>query len=150
MTNSRTVDALLTIMQDSELRTRRRIEAATQLLDYEAPDEAVTRAREYLVSVFENADEELGDRMDAIKASRKIEAAKVSPKVVHLNRQTSVDRKEAWREYERAQLKKRIIKATGWVPTTPGWDDVLTSPDYLPPESDAWPPWWDEQGRRRR
>jgi hypothetical protein len=149
MTNSRTVDALLTIMNDSDLRTRRRVEAAEQLLDYEAPDEAVLRAREYLVSVFENADEELGDRMDAIKASRKIEAAKVSPKVVHLNRQTSVDRKEAWREYERAQLKKRIIKATGWVPTTPDWDESF-GPDYLPPEGDAWPPWWDEQGRRRR
>jgi hypothetical protein len=150
MTNSRTVAALLTIMDDTDLRTRRRIEAATQLLDYEAPDEAVLRAREYLVSVFENADEDLADRMDAIKASRKIEAAKVSPKVVHLHRQTSVDRKEAWREYERSKLRSRIIKATGWVPTTPDWDSVLTSPDYLPPEGDAWPPWWDEQGRRRR
>jgi hypothetical protein len=148
MTNSRTVDALLTIMDDSDLRTRRRIEAATQLLDYEAPDEAVTKAREYLVSVFENADEELADRMNAIKASRKVEAAKVSPKVVHLNRQTSVDRKEAWREYERSKLRSRIIKATGWVPP-PGWDDVFGE-DYLPPEGEAWPPWWDEQGRRRR
>jgi hypothetical protein len=109
------------------------------------------RAREYLVSVFEDQDEDLADRMNAIKASRKVEAAKVSsPKVVHLNRRTAVDRKEAWREYERHQLKKRIIKATGWVPTTPGWDAILTSPDYLPPEGDAWPPWWDEQGRRRR
>jgi hypothetical protein len=150
MTNSRTVDALLTIMSDTDLRTRRRIEAAEQLLDFEAPDEAVVKACEYLVSVFENADEELADRMNAIKASRKVEAAKVSPKVVHLNRTRAVDRKEAWREYERSKLRDRIIKATGWVPTTPGWDDVLTSPDYLPPEGDAWPPWWDEQGRRRR
>jgi hypothetical protein len=149
MTNSKTIDALLTIMSDTDIRTRRRIEAAEQLLDYEAPSEAVSRAREYLVSVFENADEELADRMNAIKASRKVEAAKVSPKVVHLNRQTSVDRKEAWREYERSKLRSRIIKATGWVPTTPGWDESF-GPDYLPPEGDAWPPWWDEQGRRRR
>jgi hypothetical protein len=149
MTNSRTVDALLTILDDTDLRTRRRVEAAEQLLDYEAPDEAVARAREYLVSVFENEDEELSDRMNAIKASRRVERAKVLPmKVVHLNR-TSTDRKEAWREYERAQLKKRIIKATGWVPTTPDWDESF-GPDYLPPEGDAWPPWWDEQGRRRR
>jgi hypothetical protein len=150
MTNSRTIDALLTIMDDSEIRTRRRIEAAEQLLDYEAPAEAVARAREYLVLVFENKDEELGDRMDAIKASRKVESAKVSPaKVVYLDRQKSIDRKEAWRQWEKAQLRKRIIKATGWVPTEPGWDEVFGA-DYLPPEGDHWPPWWDEQGRRRR
>jgi hypothetical protein len=148
MTNSRTIDALLTIMQDSDLRTRSRIEAAEQLLDFEAPAEAVMRAREYLVSVFENADEELGDRMDAIKASRKVEAAKVSPKVVHLNRHTSIDRKEAWREYERSKLRTAIINATRTHPPK-GWDESF-GPDYLPPDGDAWPPWWDEQGRRRR
>jgi hypothetical protein len=39
--------------------------------------------------------EDLADRMNAIKASRKVEAAKVSPKIVHLNRSTSIDRREA-------------------------------------------------------
>jgi hypothetical protein len=149
MTNSRTIDALLTIMDDSDLRTRRRIEAAEQLLDFEAPAEAVMRAREYLVNVFENADEELADRMSAIKASRKIEAAKVSPKVVHLNRQTSTDRKAAWKEYERSKLRDAIIRETGWVPTIPNWDESF-GPDYLPPEGTHWPPWWDAEGRRRR
>jgi hypothetical protein len=136
MTNSCTVDALLTIMMDSDLRTRRRIEAAEQLLDYEAPDEAVTRAREYLVSVFENADEELGDRMDAIKASRKVEAAKVSPKVVHLNREKSTSRKETWREFERSRLRTKIINATHQIPPK-GWDEAF-GPDYLPPEGTDW------------
>jgi ParB-like chromosome segregation protein Spo0J len=148
MTNSRTIDALLTIMNDSDIRTRRRIEAAEQLLDFEAPDEAVIRAREYLVSVFENADEDLGDRMNAIKASRKVEAAKVSPKVVHLNRGTAIDRKEAWRGYERSKLRTAIINATMAIPPK-GWDESF-GPDYLPPEGDAWPPWWDAEGRRRR
>ena len=74
MTNSRTINALLIIMDDTDIVTRRRIEAAEQLLDFEAPDEAVIRAREYLVSVFENSEgEELADRMRAIAASRKVE-----------------------------------------------------------------------------
>jgi hypothetical protein len=148
MTNSRTIDALLIIMDDADIVTRRRIEAAEQLLDFEAPDDAVIRAREYLVSVFEDHDEELADRMNAIKASRKVEAAKVSPKVVHLNRRTPTDRKEAWREYELSQLRTRIILATHDIPPK-GWDDVLTSPDYLPPEGDEWPPWWEGKDRRR-
>jgi ParB-like chromosome segregation protein Spo0J len=148
MTKSRTIDALLVIMDDTDVVTRRRIEAAEQLLDFEAPDEAVIRAREYLVSVFENSDEELADRMNAIRASRKVEAAKVSPKVVHLNRRTPQDRKEAWRSYELSQLRTKIILATRDVPPK-GWDDVLTGPDYLPPEGDEWPPWFDEKGQRR-
>jgi ParB-like chromosome segregation protein Spo0J len=148
MTNSRTIDALLIIMDDTDIVTRRRIEAAEQLLDFEAPDEAVIRAREYLISVFENSDEELADRMNAIRASRKVEAAKVSPKVVHLNRRTPQDRKEAWRSYELSQLRTKIILATRDVPPK-GWDDVLTSDDYLPPEGDEWPPWWTEKGQRR-
>jgi hypothetical protein len=148
MTNSRTVDALLTIMDDTDLRTHRRIEAAEQLLDYKAPEEAVTLAREYLVSVFEDKNEELGDRVDAIKASRKVEASKLSPpKIVHLHR-TAIDRTAAWKEYEKAQLRKRIIKATGTTPP-PRWDEVFGD-DYLPPEGTHWPPEWDSQGRRRR
>ena len=135
-------------MNDADIVTRRRIEAAEQLLDFEAPDDAVVRAREYLVSVFENGDEELADRMDAIKASHKVEAAKVSPKVVHLKHRTPVERKEAWREYELSQLRTKIILATRDIPPK-GWDDVLTSPDYLPPEGDEWPPWWDSKGQRR-
>ena len=36
MTNTRTIDALLIIMDDPDIVTRRRIEAAEQLLDFEA------------------------------------------------------------------------------------------------------------------
>ena len=81
------------------------------------------RAREYLISVFENSDEELADRMRAIAQSRKVEAAKVSPKVIHLNRRTALDRKEAWRTYELSQLRTKIILATHDVPPK-GSDDV--------------------------
>jgi hypothetical protein len=147
MTSTRTIDALLEIMADTDIVTRRRIEAAEALLNFEAPEAAVVRAREFLIEVFENKEESIADRMDALKATRKSEAPKVTPKIVHLNRRTEVDRKEAWRAYEKAQLKKKIVAATNDTPP-PGWCDILMGDDYLPPP-EGWPPWYDKDGRRR-
>jgi hypothetical protein len=139
MTNTRTIDALLVIMDDADLVTHRRIEAAEAILGFEAPEAAVIRAREFLIEIFENAEEQIGDRMDALKASRKAEAAKVNPKIVHLTRRTEMDRREAWRTYERWLRRRELIKKTR-MPPLPGWDDDLLSDKYLPPPGDDWPP----------
>jgi hypothetical protein len=133
------IDTLLQIMDDPEIATRRRIEAAEALLGFEAPSDAVTRARDYLMSVFEDREAEIGNRMDALKLSRKCEAKKINPQTVHMTRREEVDRKEAWREYELWQLRKDIILATLDHPPK-GWDDALRSPDYLPPPGSDWPP----------
>ena len=62
-------------------RTRRRIEAAEALLGFEAPADAVGRAREYLASVFEDKEnEDIADRMDAAQITRKFEAGRSRPK----------------------------------------------------------------------
>ena len=137
--NTRTINTLLEIMADTDMATRRRIEAAEAILGFEAPADAVSRAREYLMSIFENREEAIGDRMDALKLSRKFEAKKISPQTVHLTRREEVDRKEAWREYEIFQLQAKIVLATLDHPPK-GWDDALRSPDYLPPPGDTWPP----------
>jgi hypothetical protein len=137
--NTRTIDILLEIMADPEMVTRRRIEAAEALLGFEAPADAVSRARDYLMSVFENREEEIGNRMDALKLSRKCEAKKIAPQTVHVTRREEKDRKEAWREYEINQLQAEIVLATLDHPP-PGWDSKLRSPDYLPPSGSEWPP----------
>jgi hypothetical protein len=137
--NTRTVDTLLEIMADADMATRRRIEAAEAVLGYEAPTDAVSRAREYLMSIFENRDEEIGNRMDALKLSRKFEAKRIAPQTVHLTRREETDRREAWREYEISKLQREIVLATLDHPPK-GWDDHLRSPDYLPPPGDEWPP----------
>ena len=93
----------------------------------------------YLMSIFENKEEAIGERMDALKLSRKFEAKKIAPQTVHLTRREEADRKEAWREYELGQLQAKIVLATLDHPPK-GWDDDLRSPDYLPPPGDAWPP----------
>jgi hypothetical protein len=136
---TRAVDILLEIMADAEMTTRRRIEAAEALLGFEAPPDAVARAREYLIEVADNRDESIADRMDALQISRKAEAAKITPQTVHMTRRDEADRKEAWRAYEVLQRKSRIVMATHELPP-PGWDDDLRSPDYLPPPGSDWPP----------
>ena len=137
--NTRAVETLLEIMADTDMATRRRIEAAEAILGFEAPTDAVSRAREYLISIFDNREESISDRMDALKLSRKYEAKKIAPQTVHLTRREEVDRKEAWREYEINQLQREIVFATLDHPPK-GWDDALRSPDYLPPPGDEWPP----------
>jgi hypothetical protein len=132
-------DILLEIMTDIDVVTRRRIEAAEALLGFEAPPDAVARARDYLAQVFEDKEEEISNRMEAAQISRKFEAAKITPQTVHATRRDEADRKEAWRKYEILQRKVQIVMATRDHPP-PGWDDDLRSPDYLPPPGSEWPP----------
>jgi len=145
--NTRTIDNLLEIMADPELRTRRRIRAAETILGFEAPADAVNCAREYLAAVFEDKEnEEIGDRMDALEITRRFEAKMIAPQTVHMTRRDEADRREAWRQYEILQLKIRIIKATHTHPPK-GWDSALRSPDYLPPPGKDWPPGREQSGR---
>ena len=81
--NTRAIEVLLEIMADTEVSTRRRIEAAETLLGFESPPDAVMRAREYLMSVFE--EQSIDDRMDALRMSRKADSAKVAPRTVHIS-----------------------------------------------------------------
>jgi hypothetical protein len=139
---TRTIDCLLEIMDEPDFGTPRRIDAAEQLLGFEAPEETVIRAREFLISVFENKEEAISDRMNALKIARKSEAAKVTPKIIRLDppARSERDRREEWRHYEISKLKMAIYKATGTTPLAEsGWCDHLMSDDYLPPEGDEWP-----------
>jgi hypothetical protein len=96
--------------------------------------------------VFEDRDAHIGERMDALKIARKSESAKVTPKIVRLEVKDrgERERREAWRHYEKTQLKTKIYQATGNTPTQdshPGWSDHLTGDDYVPPPGDEWPVW---------
>jgi hypothetical protein len=71
----------------------------------------------------------------------------INPKIVHLSPRPAIDRREAWRQYERSKLCDKIILATRTHPP-PGWD-AMFGDDYLPP-AEGWSPWWDENGQRRQ
>ena len=64
------------------------------------------------MSVFEDSEQNIDLRMDALKISQKFGAKKIAPQTVHLTRREEADRKEAWREYEIIQLQQKIILAT--------------------------------------
>ena len=106
---------------------------------YEAPQNVVDLAKEFLASVFEDQEADVADRLDALALTRKFEAKRIMPQTVHLTRQSEVDRREAWREYEIWQRQREIVLATLDHPPK-GWSDDLLSDDYLPPPGDAWPP----------
>jgi hypothetical protein len=119
------------------MSVRRRIEAAEQLLAFEAPPEIVEKAKTFLAAVFENSEEGVADRLDALKLIRKFEAAKVTPRTVRTKREET-DRREAWRRYEIAQRHWKLSLAIRNTPPK-GWADDLYSDEYVAPE--GWPPW---------
>jgi hypothetical protein len=134
---TRAINSLLEIMLHEQISTRRRIEAAEGLLAYEAPPEVVERARAFLESVFEDDEQSVQDRLDAVKLARKFEAAKVALRTVRTKREET-DRREKWRRYEIAQRHWKLSLAIHDTPPK-GWADDLYSADYVAP--DGWPPW---------
>jgi hypothetical protein len=136
---TRAIAALLEIMSDAEAPLRRRIEATAGLLAYEAPPEAVEQAKAFLTSVFEDAEQRVDDRLDAIKLMRKAEGARkitaptVTPEDARKNR-------ELWREIEIGMRRVAMMKAGLWPPEE-GWCNDLMGDDYVAPAisfDEAW------------
>jgi hypothetical protein len=116
---------------------RRRIEAAEHLLDYECPEEVRVECKEFLTSIFDDDEQQVDIRLDALKLARKFEAAKVTPRTIHTT-QREGDRREAWRRYEISQRHWKLSLAIHDTPPK-GWADDLYSDAYVAP--DGWPPW---------
>jgi hypothetical protein len=133
--NTRAVAALRQIMLDASetMPIRRRIEAAEQLLDYDAPPEIVEEAKAFLTSVTE-AEETLVDfRLDALKLLRKAEARKVVPARAAVR--DDPRRIELCRALEIARRRAALVEA-GAFPFPPGYADDLTGPGYVPMPTD--------------
>jgi hypothetical protein len=122
----------LEILADAQVPTSKRIECAEALLGYEAPNEAHDEARNYLVEVFEDREQDLNLRMEALRISRKFESPKTSQGIVRL--QDTVEYTE--QERRRAILRRKIILAKMGIMSwdfPKGWDADLRSPDWVPP-----------------
>jgi hypothetical protein len=70
--------ALFEILIDTDETTENRLEAAEQILAYEAPAKAVDEAKAYLTEVFSNRSISASLRLQAIKLMRKAEARKIT------------------------------------------------------------------------
>lgn len=127
---TRAIAALLDIMTDTAAPVRRRVEACEGLLAYEAPEEAVEKAKDFLASIFEDANQHIDDRLDALKLMRKAEARRISQPTV-----TAADdraNRETWRRLEAARRRMALIEAGMWPPPK-GWADDLMSENYKAP-----------------
>jgi hypothetical protein len=71
--------ALFEILIDKNETAQNRLEAAEQILAYEAPPQAVAEAKSYLTEVFNNRSDAASLRLQAIKLMRKSEARKAKP-----------------------------------------------------------------------
>lgn len=145
---TRAIAALLEIMANADAPLRRRIEATEGLLAYEAPQDAVDQAKAFLTTIFEDAQQHVDDRLDALKLMRKAEARKITAPTVTAEN-TSANR-EQWRQLEIGMRRAAMMKAGLWENHPQDWAADLLSKDYVPPPGtvrDALrAAWWSKGG----
>jgi hypothetical protein len=75
------IGTLVAIMHDTTLGTRRRIQAAEQLLMFKSPENIAAAAKLFLSSIFTNPDENIDHRLAATTALRKSEDVRIMPAI---------------------------------------------------------------------
>jgi len=129
---TRAIDALLEIMWDTVQPLRCRIEAATELLlAYEAPQEAVDQTKTFLASAFEDTEQRVDDRLDALRLMRKAEARKITAPTV--TAEDARANRELWRQLEIGFRRVAMMKAGVWENAPTDWAADLLSEDYVAP-----------------
>ena len=131
---TRAIVALVEIMSDTDAPLRRRIEATEVLLAYEAPQEAVDQAKAFLTSVFEDAEQRVDDRLDALNLMRRAEARKTAPTITAENARKN---RELWRQLEIGRRREAMFKAGLWEDAPKDWCADLLSDDYVEPPVSA-------------
>jgi hypothetical protein len=117
-------DALVACMAEIE-RLRAENERLTSALD----------AHAVLQSIYRDATQNGNLRVKAASAALPVE----KPKLHSIVPPMALDRREAWRVYQRWRLRTQIVLETRNLPT-PGWDAHLIGDSYEPPEGDDMPP----------
>jgi hypothetical protein len=143
--NGVALPSLVRIVGDGSASTRQRIKAAAAVLAYKTQDTAVIEfVKRFLGSVCASAD--IGNvdyKIEAGELLRKHEAPRIASESVrpsYSEGDTAANRTEAWRVYERWQLRKQIVLETR-EPPQPGWDTHLQPDTYAgPPEGNCMPP----------
>jgi hypothetical protein len=129
------ISALREIMLDEDVPLRRRVEAAEQILSFEASIDAVEEAKTFLTKVFDDGEVYVDLRLDALRIMRKAEARKVTapPAIASTGERDPVYRMAQQRA--RNELRE-TLEAKGLWPAPPGWDAHIMSPDWPGPEGE--------------
>jgi hypothetical protein len=92
----------------------------------------VSCAQQYLETVFQDREQDLEDRMNAIEVSRKFATPRVTTSVVRME-----DNKDFVEEQRRQAILRRrmILVMQGIEPLhfPPDWKSDLLAPDWIPP-----------------
>jgi hypothetical protein len=126
------VEALCDILLDETVALYDRIEAAEALLSFEAPVGATAEAKVFLTKVFENGENNVNVRLNALKIIRKAEARKVTQPATGYA--SEAERREEWRKHIWFKRRTKLLDA-GFNPLPAGWDDNLGE-DFVPPDGD--------------
>ena len=137
------LSSLTRIVSDGTASPRQRIKAAGAVLGYRVRDDsAVEFVKRFLQSVCVSTDIATDYRIEAGELLRRHEAPRIASESVRPSYSddggTEANRIEAWRTYQRWQLKKEIVLETR-DPPKPGWDLELMAESYQPPAG-GWPP----------
>jgi hypothetical protein len=135
---SKSVAALRDIILNEEVPLASRMIAAEQILTFEAPTDAAEEARRFLESIFEDAENHVATRLEALKVIRKSEARRIAQPTVSASPMTEDERVAAWRNELKGQRQTKLIEAGIW-PLPKGWAADLSSPDFVAPEGDLPP-----------
>jgi hypothetical protein len=75
------IGALVAIMSDSNVSTRRRLQAAEGLLAYKTPPDVAESAKLFLASIFTDPEQKIDDRLAATTALRRSEDTRIMPPI---------------------------------------------------------------------
>jgi hypothetical protein len=77
------IGALLAIMSDPTVSTRRRLQAAEGLLAYKTPQDVAESAKLFLASIFTDPEQNIDHRLAATTALRRSEDVRIVPPIEH-------------------------------------------------------------------
>jgi hypothetical protein len=75
------IAALVTIMSDSTISIRKRVQAAEQLIAFKSPQDVSDSAKQFLALIFTDPDQNIDDRLTATTALRRSEDVRIVPAI---------------------------------------------------------------------
>lgn len=120
---SPTLATLLDIMTSDEVPEVRCIEAAKAIIEYEAPAGVFDLTYQFLLGVAQDARQDVGLKLEALKLIRKVEARRVVPGTAKAaDARASA---EAAQRLARANHRLALMKEGKW-PAPDGWAEGLS------------------------
>jgi hypothetical protein len=107
MGSSTAVEALLTIVQDPAVSTRRKIQACEGLLQFKTPEDIASQAKLFLASVFMDPEQNIDHRLAATTALLKSEDPRIMTEIIRPSARSDDEPESEEVRRERAEVMRR-------------------------------------------